>query len=227
MQYDSSFATKHNADAIVVLGGGISSKGSIPDFVKARIQAAVRISDGKMPIIFSGKWSFLIDYMPPLTESQAMKSYALEHAPSPSASLIHCEEDSMDTIGNACYIKLNFLIPNNWHSIILITSDFHMRRSEYIFHKVLGTDYRLISFPVASGFSTPELTIKKHTENKLLRFTKTLLLLVRSGDHERVIKILNKFPGYSEKPEFSKSFLHKLIKNETNSVDAYGINDYK
>jgi uncharacterized SAM-binding protein YcdF (DUF218 family) len=76
-----------------------------------------------------------------------------------SQRLIRCCVDlgseSVDTRSNAEEAG-RWLASHHYRSVRLITSDWHMRRARYEFHKVLGNRYRLVTDAVRSepGFLT-------------------------------------------------------------------------
>jgi uncharacterized SAM-binding protein YcdF (DUF218 family) len=209
-------------DAIVVLAGGVDLKGEIPPFVQKRISAAASISKGNIPIIMAGHWSFLLPYTPPLSEASVMKAYALRSGDI-SADKVIVEEESADTIGNAYFTKIRILEPHNWHDVLLITSEFHIARSTYIFHKVLGSEYAFTPHAAPSGFTAGELKTKAVLEEKLLNFTKELLRDVPDGDSNAVRQIMNLFPGYGSKPKYTQSDLLEMLDIGVPVVDAYGL----
>ena len=70
-----------------------------------------------------------------------------------SAKLLKCCVDlgseSVDTRSNA-EEAARWLSKRHYRSVRLITSDWHMRRARYEFHKVLGTKYRITTDAVRS-----------------------------------------------------------------------------
>jgi uncharacterized SAM-binding protein YcdF (DUF218 family) len=76
-----------------------------------------------------------------------------------SGTLIDCcldlGSESVDTRSNAEEAQ-RWLDRNNFHSLRLITSDWHMRRARYEFEKQLGSKYRLITdaVPTEPSFLT-------------------------------------------------------------------------
>lgn len=70
-----------------------------------------------------------------------------------NAQLVKCCVDlgseSVDTRSNA-EEALRWLTRHNFHSVRLITSDWHMRRASYEFHRVLGDKYRIVPDAVRS-----------------------------------------------------------------------------
>jgi len=128
-------------DCIVVLGSGVTAEGKLTDIGRWRVQKAVELWKGRhaRSICFSGAWSYRLSSAPSITEARAMQGYAvLNDVP---ASAIFLEESSKFTLANAYYTKVNVLRPRMWKSIIVVTSEFHVPRTKYIFDKVLGRVY--------------------------------------------------------------------------------------
>ena len=68
-------------------------------------------------------------------ESMACADYLLQHDV-PAQQLLR-ETSSYDTIGNGYFAAVIHAIPRRWQKIMVVTSDFHMPRSQAIFEKVL------------------------------------------------------------------------------------------
>src|SRR3989338_1963789 len=130
-------------DVIIILGGGIEPDGSLPEIPKLRIiKGAELFRDGIAPkIIMSGNYGFWLEKEPIRPEAEAMKEYAVSLGV-PEGGILK-EDISKDTIGNAYFCKINFLETNNWHNVVIVTSDYHIPRTRYIFEKVLGKNYMI------------------------------------------------------------------------------------
>lgn len=125
-------------DVIVVLAGGITNQETLPESVKKRILLAKKFYDQKASprILMSGKWSKYWDYIPPQhTEAMLMRQYAVSLGLPKSSILI--EEHSQNTFENAFYVSKLFLEPRLWKKVLVVTSDFHINRAQYIFKQVL------------------------------------------------------------------------------------------
>jgi len=61
------------------------------------------------------------------------------------------EDKSRSTEEDALYTK-ELLQKNGFRSIILVTSPYHSHRASEIFHKVLGSDYKIISAPAEESW---------------------------------------------------------------------------
>lgn len=129
-------------DVIVVLAGGITSMGTLPQSVMDRVHVAKKMyqHNAASKILMSGRWSSHWEHFPPsITEAGLMREYAISLG-IPKKS-IHIEEHSQNTFENALYVTKLFLEPNNWKKVLIITSDFHIPRATRIFTKILGSEY--------------------------------------------------------------------------------------
>ena len=120
-------------DCIVVLGGGINSDSYLPKIAKVRVDKAIALyKTGKVPcIIMSGKWSINAKKNFPLSEAEAMEKYAVSQGVNKDDILV--EKESQDTLGNAYFTKINFLNPAHWKKFLVVTTDFHVVRTKYLF----------------------------------------------------------------------------------------------
>lgn len=132
-------------DAIIVLGGGIKDDGSLPENQKRRVEKAIELFNKKQSprIIMSGKWSKARDVYdrPPCTEALAMERYALDLGV--PGTVIYREEKSCSTSENASYLLRDFVEPNNWKKLLIVTSEYHLKRAIYTFSQVIPADYTL------------------------------------------------------------------------------------
>ena len=74
-----------------------------------------------------------------------MSSYAAARGLPLNASFV--EDESRDTIGNAFFCGRRWLRPNEWRSVRVVTTDYHIPRAAWIFRKVddavvIGTEDR-------------------------------------------------------------------------------------
>jgi uncharacterized SAM-binding protein YcdF (DUF218 family) len=158
----------------VVLGGGITQKGVISKSVHDRIDLAVRKFSQGNKIIMSGKWYGGYNFVPVTTEARAMKEYAVSCGALFRDVIL--EEKSKDTIGNAYFVK-KLLDSKGVKSFVVVTSDFHVLRSKFIFSKVFGSKYKIEFLGSKSGEFDKRIEIEK----KKILFLKKWLAFVRGS----------------------------------------------
>lgn len=195
---------------VIVLGGGIDLQGNIPSYVYSRLDEAIRLSSNLgCRILVSGEYSFLYGKVkPPFTEAFKMEQYLLKNGV-PQDKILK-EELSKDTIGNAYYSKKYIFIPNKEKELIIITSDFQVERVKYIFHKILGEEYKLKIIGIESYLPESEKEAVWQRQKDLLLKTQALLSNMKNGDHDFLKDRIYKLKFYKEKrPAWVKNFVAK------------------
>jgi uncharacterized SAM-binding protein YcdF (DUF218 family) len=177
-------------DAIIVLGKGISVEGELPEVARRHVRMGASLySATPAPLIMSGAYG-LFEKPPSRTEAMAMREYALELG-IPGDQII-VEEESRDTIGNAWFTKVR-IAPRNWHSLILVTADYHMERALWIFTKRYGPMYGMRPAAVA----TDERAARTGTEQRFLAMAEVLLGDILDGDDALLAaRIHGEHPAY-------------------------------
>ena len=172
-------------DAIIVLGAGITPKGNLTRVAKSRMDKAIELyREGAAPkIIVTGR-----------KESAVMRRYAVRKGVNPASVLL--ESHALDTIGNAFFTRKMFLLPNNWQSIIIVTSIFHINRARLVFSKVLGKSYRMLFVPSKRVLSDKAFKGKLEVEKGLTLLTRLLSALVADGDMKAIENFVKKNPLY-------------------------------
>jgi len=130
--------------AIVVLGGGLTSDGNVPYHTRLRIQRAAQLHKelGKSAFIItlSGgtphKPNPLDSSGFPIWEATAAAKALIEEGVSPECILE--EAFSLDTIGNAYFLRTVHIVPGRFTKMIVITNKWHMDRTRVMFNKVFG-----------------------------------------------------------------------------------------
>ncbi len=127
------------ADAIVVISGGET---------RTRTLEGIRLYQDQMAplLVFSGD---AIDPYSP-SNAKAMRDIAIDEFDIDPDDII-LEEEATSTFENATNLKevFNRL---SIHSIILVTSPYHQRRSEITFQYVMGPDFKIINHSSTDEF---------------------------------------------------------------------------
>ncbi|CAN5920017.1 hypothetical protein BH11GEM2_BH11GEM2_30460 [soil metagenome] len=202
----------YRADAIVVLGRGIDHDGSLPKLAKQRVERAAELFAWQTAprIIFSGRCSLMTEVIPAVTEAGAMAEYAVELGLPREA--LHVEEQSRDTIGNAYFVLRNYLEPNDWTSIRVVTSDFHIQRTAWVFQKVFGVGYDISFSPAPSELDHSTIAARAREEADITAFLMEWLQDVPDGDPVALARVITtEHPGYAAHPLVTKAEIQSRI----------------
>ena len=126
-------------DAILIPGGGLTSTGALPPFVRARLDRALTHSAEFYIPLSAGT-----PHVPPALDA---RGYPIFEA-IPAAQYLHergipqrqilAEVFSYDTIGNAYFTRTVHTDPRGFRRLLTVNSRFHMPRTEAIFRWVFG-----------------------------------------------------------------------------------------
>lgn len=200
------------ADALVVLGRGVDPNGSLPRLAKQRVERAAQLFAWKTApcIIFSGRCSLMRDAIPAITEAKAMSDYAVSLGIRREVLLL--EEQSRDTVGNAYFTLRNFLEPNDWTSIRVVTSDFHIQRAAWVFEKVLGLGYDVSFSPSPSELDHSTIAVRAREEADITAFLMEWMADIQPGDPASLARLIwQEHPGYAEHPLVSKQMIQERV----------------
>lgn len=180
-------------DVILVLG--YSTRTDDPVF-RARVDKAVALyKAGEAPqIIMSGCCSMKLAHRPDITEAAAMRDYALARDVPRGAILL--EEESVDTLGNFYFSKVHFLEPCSWYHVAVVSTPWHVWRSEWLARQILGPDYDVTfhGSEIPDGWGEAESKKSELRNRTLLAETQAQLAGMAPGDHEAVVPFLGKMP---------------------------------
>lgn len=168
-------------DVILIPGGGVREGGEVPPWVKNRLNRVLEIQSGEIIITLSGG---TVHRPPPLDqggfpifESVAGAGYLIKKGIKPDRVFV--EINSYDTIGNAFFSRVIHVEPAKFRNLLIVTSEFHMPRTESIFRWVYGLDVPPgefnLNFESVSDEDIPEkvlLARKEREKESLARFEK-------------------------------------------------------
>lgn len=129
---------KYNQEVIFVLAGGLTETAKNHQWVIRRLDLALHLyGQKKRKIICLGGGTY---HKPPslnkhnfvIHESTACVQYLIDNGVHPDDLMR--EWSSYDTIANGFFSLVNYSLPMEIKSAIVITSDFHMPRTKAIFH---------------------------------------------------------------------------------------------
>jgi uncharacterized SAM-binding protein YcdF (DUF218 family) len=187
-------------DVILTLGNGLTEDWKLPGIVSVRLKKIADLYFQKVApkIIVCGKWSINWDIKgirPPTTEAEEMKKTLLNFGLSDTDVLK--EEWSKDTIGNAYFAKVNIIKPNNYKSILVVCSDFHLKRAQFLFRKIFGDNYQM-DFLTTSTESGKDSAFMEMEDGVLARQS-NFLVDMKDGDDAFLATRLYEDPYYKER----------------------------
>lgn len=160
-------------DAVIIPGGGITPAGALPDWTCRRLDKALEdASDSRFFICLSAG-----TFHKPLPcdadgfaifESVLAAQYLCQQGICESRIL--CETCSYDTLGNAYFARVIHTDPMQLRRLKVITSAFHMPRTQAIFESVFALENETmgyaLSFAAVSDEGLDEVMIAARTERE-------------------------------------------------------------
>jgi hypothetical protein len=204
--------SRQAADAIVVLGTSVNEDGSLPLHARQRVERAViTFALGVAPrIIFSGQCGLSIADPPSCSEARAMADYAISLGISKEVILL--EEQSRDTIGNAYFVHRRHLAPNGWTSIRVVTSDFHVPRTTWVFEKILGPRYDVSFSPATTELDATVIAARARAEGDITTFLMEWIGPIDPGDQVAVERLIHEVhPAYATRPTLSYDHIRERV----------------
>jgi hypothetical protein len=170
---------------IFVLAGGLSDLNNVNDFVLKRLELAVELykQNERCKIICLGGGTY--HKKTPINEngyivyeSNICAKYLLQN--DVKEDDIFCEISSYDTIGNAFFSHINFIIPLNIKRYEVITSSFHIKRVEQLFmyfDKLFNLNNN-INFKETVNFKMNDeiLLVRQNRESKTVQYYKNTFI---------------------------------------------------
>jgi len=163
----------------------MDAEGNLNAESAARAACAAKIyTTGQAPLIVTCGWAYRDDST--LCIADAFASHLESHHGVPKNDIL-VERSSRDTVGDAVFTKINFAIPHQWKNLLIITSDYHVVRTQQIFRFIYGNDY---SIQVVGSESNAKSTAIEAENLSLIAFKKTFDG-VASGDTGEIIDRLS------------------------------------
>lgn len=161
--------------AILILNGGANEHGELNSDTTGRIELGMRLASLRpaATVIMVGGQSATI-----------MREFATENYPGLQAPLV--EDQSCDTMESAHNVKIEYLTPDEHQDLSIVTTDYHGKRAEWIFRRILGDGYN-IDMHLAPSEHSPFLQHKERVQFAIARMK--LLGLKPEDDHRRAQRL--------------------------------------
>ena len=126
--------------------------------------------------------------------------------------MLHLEEESRDTVGNAYFTMKRWLEPNDWTSIRVVTSDFHIPRASWVFQKILGLGYDVAFSAAPTELDHTSVAFHAREESDILTFLTQWMGHIADGDPIAIEDLIRRqHPGYAAAPLISREEIRARI----------------
>ena len=171
-------------DAVIVLSHEMSRDAVLSSESVARCSLASRLfRELDASFIVTSGWNYRPDCEVPIALAVRRK---LEEAHSLESSRILADTSARDTVGDAYFTKVNLALAYNWRKIAIVTSDYHIYRTQIIFEFIYGLRFNLVFFGAPIKACEEKV---KHEAASLEAFRRTFAS-VMSGDDPAILKAM-------------------------------------
>lgn len=186
--------SRYKYHAIIVLANLMDKDGVLNEESKGRMNLAIaRYKAGDAPYIITTGWEYRDDSDIKIADS--MRNYAVVEHNVDGDSVI-CDYMARDTVGDAIFTKANIVIPHEWTKLLVVTTDYHTKRTEEIFRFVYGKVYDIKVIGAVSNISNG---LENNEKTSLDAFHNTFKG-IDSGDDRAIFKRLtSEHPFYNGK----------------------------
>lgn len=126
-------------DALIVLANEMDIDGRLNEESSARADlAAILAQEGGITWIVTSGWAYRQDS--DICIANAFKDYLMS-VHGVAATRILTEVGARDTVGDAVFTRANAAVAGGWRRICVVTSDYHVARTQAIFDFVYGPDF--------------------------------------------------------------------------------------
>jgi uncharacterized SAM-binding protein YcdF (DUF218 family) len=184
---------------IIVLGNWMDKSGQLNKDSSSRADLAINIfRKNKHAIIVTCGWDYNSEFNTAIADE--MKSYIVLNG-NISHELVLTEPNSRDTVGDALFTKMNIVKKKNMNNLLVVTSDYHVLRTQEIFSYIYGEQYKI---NVIGSETTDKKNISKRENRSLNTFYETFKG-IESGDDFLIYKRL-----CSDHPYYNGDFFPKI-----------------
>jgi hypothetical protein len=173
-----------NFDAVIVLANQMDVNGVLNDESKARAIEAVKIfNNNPSKRLVTCGWDYRKDTK--IKIADAFKEYFTNEL-GVKSDLVIAELNSRDTVGDAYFTKVNLAKPLIWSNLCVVTSDYHVKRTQEIFNFIYGCQFNIKVYGASVDADSSVLS----NELSSIKAFKDTFYNVKSGNDEQIFNAL-------------------------------------
>jgi uncharacterized SAM-binding protein YcdF (DUF218 family) len=179
-------------DAVIVLANQMDENGLLNSESKARANKAVEIfNERNISHVVTCGWAYRNDSE--IKIADAFKSYIVNSLGVNPIKVI-TELNSRDTVGDAYFTKINIALSLNWKNLCVVTSDYHVKRTQEIFSFIYGNDF---SIEVFGANVAQDISILSNELASIDAFRDTFLGVSIGNNIEILKRLRERHPFYN------------------------------
>ena len=183
-----------NKKAIVILPHLMETNGVLDEQTISRINHSIKIfKEGDYDFFITSGWDYRKDSEQKIGE--VMTEYLVKNFGIDKKKIL-TDTYSRDTVGDAFFIREQFVIPMNILNLTVVTSDWHVNRTKKIFNKFFQKKIFIKLIGVSTSLKNNDLIVKKE-KLSMGSFFKTFENVNLSDSNEVILTLREKHPLYN------------------------------
>lgn len=183
-----------NKKAIVILPHLMETNGVLDEQTISRINHSIKIfKEGDYDFFITSGWDYRKDSEQKIGE--VMTEYLVKNFGIDQKKIL-TDTYSRDTVGDAFFIREQFVIPMNILNLTVVTSDWHVNRTKKIFNKFFQKKIFIKLIGVSTSLKNDDLIVKKE-KLSMGSFFKTFENVNLSDSNEVILTLREKHPLYN------------------------------
>lgn len=169
-------------DAVVVLANLMDAQGRLNDESARRAAKAATLfrACGAAVLVTTG-WAYRPDS--PLPIADAFRQHLIRHHAIPAERIV-ADPNARDTVGDAYFTKIGLARPRGWKHVMVVTSDYHVARSQEIFNFIYGPGFTIeaVGAEIAKDGASDTIAVAASEQASLDAFRRTFAGITPGDD---------------------------------------------
>ncbi len=181
-------------DTAITLSEKILDDGTLTQESRERTDRSIKLYLNRITrtVTFSGKRGQNENALISHAEAMALEAIGL----GVDSSNVYVEPESLDTVGQALFTKINITLPHEWKNLVIVSHHYHIPRLEEIFTFTYGPEFKINYVGIRSDKDS-NAEIREAQERSLDTFRKTFQG-IQVGDTQGILeRLLERHPLYN------------------------------